>query len=49
MDALARKKLNELEPPIVKRRFAELLAQGAASRPVALDVLHPLLYRVTPG
>lgn len=49
MDALARKKLNELEPPIVKRRFAELLAQGTASRPVALDVLHPLLYRVTPG
>lgn len=49
MDALARKKLNELEPAIVKRRFAELLAQGAASRRVSLDVLHPLLYRVTPG
>ncbi len=48
ISALARNKLNDLKPPVVKQRFAELLAQGVAARPVRLETLHPLLYRVSP-
>jgi len=48
ISALARNKLNDLKPPVVKQRFRELLAQGAASRPVNLETLHPWLYRISP-
>lgn len=48
MGALARNKLRDLTPSTVNARFAELLAQGIASRSVGLEALHPLLYRISP-
>ena len=46
MSDLARNKLRDLQPPIVKARFEALLREMPVTRGVELKTLHPLLFKI---